>query len=117
MNEALYKVSAGDRAHTLVYEDGLGSIYFVFDITAPQDGNQREWNLWLHPRALTSQGQPLAAEASADAGRVTVAYERTLLYARSRGFAVKRAPAPGAPKPESNPWQLTPIGDRNMCKS
>ena len=73
-----YKVSFGRAARTLLYEDAVGILRFVFDVTPNNDQSEKRWTLHLSPATAPDGIKPTS---QAERERISIALERVQEYA------------------------------------
>ena len=83
-----YKVSFGKIARTIVYEDDVGSLLFVFDASVNRDQSTGKWTLYLDCQPLVD-GRIVEPKSEEDRRRVASAVKRAKRYAESRGYLVE----------------------------
>jgi hypothetical protein len=89
MNDAAnYKVEFGKTARTLLYEDTLGTILFVFDVSVGKDESTGKSRFYLDNRPMIDR-KAFEPKTEAERHRVAVALERTKQYATSCGYLVE----------------------------
>ena len=89
MNEAAdYTVAFGKAARTILYEDTLGTILFVFDVSVAKDEATGKWRFYLDNRP-TIDRRSFEPKTEAERQRVAVALERTQQYVTSCGYLVE----------------------------
>jgi hypothetical protein len=80
-----FKVSFGNVARTIVYEDIYGVVCFAFDISPSEDNAIVKWSLQIGHQSLTREGSMLKCAPE----RVKIALERIKEFATSRGYLVE----------------------------
>jgi hypothetical protein len=83
-----YKVSVGQIARTLLYEDSQGTICFCFDIEKSKEPTKEEWTVFLGHQALTGDGKKVISPVGSQRERIDLAFERAKKYLLSRGYQV-----------------------------
>jgi len=89
LEQPSFNIKFGRVARTLVYEDRLGTLSFVFDISPAQVPLVGKWKLHLCPRPLIPDGDKYRQATTEEDERVALALERTKEYAASRGYVVE----------------------------
>lgn len=87
-----YKVSFGQIARTLLYEDSLGSIRFGFDISPSNPPAKEKWTIGLEqPVDQFKQAASIKDEKLriAEQKRIETAFKRIKDYLISSGYQVK----------------------------
>jgi hypothetical protein len=84
-----YKVSVGQIARTLLYEDSQGTICFCFDIEKSKEPIKEEWTVFLGRQALTGDGKQVINPVESQRARIDLAFERAKEYLLSRGYRVE----------------------------
>lgn len=83
-----YKVSVGQIARTILYEDSQGAICFCFDIEQSKEPARGEWTVFLGRQALTGDGKIVIDPVGAQCERIDLAFKRAKEYLLSRGYQV-----------------------------
>jgi hypothetical protein len=87
---SFFSVHFGKIARTLVYQDALGTLTFVFEISPTGDSEPVKFNLILSKHALDQEGKLYACHTEADRQRNAVALRRVAQYVESCGYVVSR---------------------------
>jgi len=87
-NSAEAKVMFGKVAGTLVYEDELGQMVFVFDVSPAKDDSTGKWKLYLNSQPLVN-GKVAQPKTESEWQRIATAVEGTKQYAESRGYLIE----------------------------
>jgi hypothetical protein len=83
-----YKVTVGQIARTLLYEDSQGMICFCFDIEKSKEPTKEEWTVFLGHQALTGDGKKVVNPVGVQRERIDWAFEKAKEYLLSRGYKV-----------------------------
>jgi hypothetical protein len=91
MSPSEYKVSFGQVARTILYEDSFGTLCFVFDVSPSIIECEKEWTFTLNKAPLTlANGRTVRYERDSpfDQERAETALRRIEEWASSRGYYV-----------------------------
>jgi predicted metallo-beta-lactamase superfamily hydrolase len=86
-----YRVKLGQTARTILYEDSLGTLCFVFDVCPRIKERNKEWTLTLSKAPLVMvSGKPARYERDPNFNqeRAESALRRVEEWASSRGYQI-----------------------------
>jgi hypothetical protein len=88
MDQSQFSVRFGAEARTIVYQDPVGEMLFVFDVDPNDTRPSTKWTVYLSPVPLTVQRTRLDKTIAIDAQRIELARQRVAAYVESCGYIV-----------------------------